>query len=151
MGDDDRKLSFSERDRLNREGGGRSQSGQARAEDERKSRDALSAADALFAGDKGREEEKGLTDAVRAAHGSADLPVACQAYLASLGPPSTHELASIFLDAGVKELSVMVLDGLLRQKAADGEVLDGGLKRQVRILSEDFDDDLASRAEELLE
>ena len=45
----------------------------------------------------------------------------------------------------------MVLDELLRQKAADGEVLEGGLKRQVRILSEEFDDDLASRAEELLE
>ena len=151
MGDDDRKLSFSERDRLNREGGGRPQSGQARAADERKSREALSAADALFAGDKGREEEKALTDAVRAAHGSADLPVACQTYLATLGAPTTHELASIFLDAGVKELSVIVLDELLRQKGEAGFVLDGGLKRQVRILSEDFDDDLASRAEDLLE
>ena len=48
-------------------------------------------------------------------------------------------------------MSIAVLDELLRQKAADELSLEGGLKRQIRILSEDFDDDLASRAEELLE
>ena len=44
-----------------------------------------------------------------------------------------------------------VLDDLLRQKDDATLEVEGGLKRQIRILSEDFDDDLASRAEELLE
>jgi hypothetical protein len=46
---------------------------------------------------------------------------------------------------------VAVLDSLSDQKQAGSLALGGGLKRQVRILSEDFDDDLASRAEALLE
>jgi hypothetical protein len=61
------------------------------------------------------------------------------------------ELASIFLDSGDKELGIAALDELLRKKVADDLELDGGLKRQIRILSQDFDDDLASRAEDLLD
>ena len=69
----------------------------------------------------------------------------------AIGVPTSLELASIFLDAGDKALSIEVLDALLRSKDAGGLVLEGGLKRQIRLLSEDFDDDLASRAEDLLE
>lgn len=151
MADDDHKLSFSERDRLRREGGGKPKGGQAREADEERSRQALQAADSLFAEDGRGEEGKALAAAVRAAHGSAGLPAACRAYFDELGSPTTAELISIFLDAGEKDLSVVVLDELLGQKAAGSLELEGGLKRQVRILSEDFDDDLASRAEELLE
>ena len=122
-----------------------------RAADEIRAQHALVAADALFSGDKGGEEGKALADAVRAAHGSSALVGACRDYVAGLGAPTSLELASIFLDAGEKDLSVSVLDELLRQKEADGLELEGGLKRQIRILSEDFDDDLASRAEDLLE
>jgi hypothetical protein len=152
MAGDDRKLTYSERDRLRREGGARPpRGGRARAEDERRNRDALNAADSLFSQEKGGEEGKELADAVRAAHGSPDLAAACRAYLDAIGPPKSVELASIFLDAGEKALSVTVLDDLLRQKDAGTLEVEGGLKRQIRILSEDFDDDLASRAEELLE
>ena len=108
-------------------------------------------ADALFTDEQGGQEGKALADAVREAHGTSGLAGACRAYLDALGAPSSLELASIFLDAGEKSLSVAVLDELLRQKAAQSLELDGGLKRQIRILSEDFDDDLASRAEDLLE
>lgn len=150
---DDRKLTYSERDRLRREGGGgRPKSGRARADDEERSREALKAADSLFLTDEpGGQEGKELAMAVRAAHGKPELAGACRAYLDEMGPPKTLDLVSIFLDAGDKAMSIAVLDELLRQKAADGLALEGGLKRQVRILSEDFDDDLASRAEELLE
>ena len=152
MSGDDRKLTYSERDRLRREGGsGRPRSGRARADEEKRSRHALQAADALFTDEKGGQEGKALADAVRAAHGSKDLASACTEYLDAVGPPRTLELASIFLDAGEKRLSVPVLDDLLRQKSEGTLELDGGIKRQIRILSEDFDDDLASRAEELLE
>lgn len=153
MADDDRKLTYSERDRLRREGGmgGRPRSGRARAEDEKRSRAAMAAADALFTDEQGGQAGKALADAVRAAHGTSDLTDACRAYLDGVGPPKDPQLLSIFLDADDKALRIEALDALLRQKAADALELDGGLKRQVRILSEDFDDDLASRAEELLE
>ncbi len=152
MAGDDRKLTYSERDRLRREGGGGPpRGGRARAEAEERNREALKVADALFTGEQGGQEGRELAVAVRAAHGSADLAATCRAYLAAIGPPQTTELASIFLDAGEKELSVTVLDDLLRQKDDGSLEVEGGLKRQIRILSEDFDDDLASRAEELLE
>lgn len=152
MAGDDRKLSYSERDRMRREsGGGGRRNPKQRAADEERSRQALEMADALFTDEKGGQEGKALAEAVRAAHGSPELADACRAYMAQVGPPGSASLASIFLDAGDKELSVPVLDELLRQKTAGKLELSGGLKRQIRILSEDFDDDLASRAEELLE
>lgn len=151
MADDDRKLSYSERDRLRREGGsGPPRTGRAREDDEKRSREALKSADALFTDEQGGQAGKALANDVRAAHGTAELPGACRAYLEAVGPPKSPELSSIFLDAGDKELSIAVLDELLRQKAAGSAALTGGLLRQIRLLSEDFDDDLASRAEDLL-
>jgi hypothetical protein len=152
MAGDDQKLTYSERDRMRREGGGRPKSGRARAQEEERSQEALKVADSLFTeATGGGQEGKALAAAVNEAHGTPELPGACRAYFAALGPPSSLTLASIFLDAGEKEMSVAVLDELLRQKDAGALDLDGGLKRQVRLLSEDFDDDLASRAEDLLE
>ena len=154
MAGDDRKLTYSERDRMRREGGGSGggpRGRQAKIEEERRSQDARVAADALFTEEAGGREAQPLADAVRAAHGSPELAVACRAYLEGVGPPKTAALASIFLDAGEKELSVLSLDALLGMKSAGTLELEGGLKRQIRILSQDFDDDLASRAEEILE
>ena len=150
MADDDRKLTYSERDRMRREGGGPAK-GRAAHEKAHASKAALAAADALFTDETGGQEGKALADAVREAHGTAELPGACRAYVEAIGVPASLELASIFLDAGEKALSIEVLDALLRSKDAGGLVLEGGLKRQIRLLSEDFDDDLASRAEDLLE
>lgn len=155
MADDDRKLSYSERDKLNRErgsgGGSRPQSGRARAADEERARQAMISAESLFSEQPGGDLGKELAKAVRAAHGTPDLPAACQAYVDELGAPANNELASIFLDSGQKDLGVLALDALLEKKAKGALEIEGGLKRQLRILSEDFDDDLASRAEELLE
>jgi len=153
MAGDDRKLSYSERDKLQREGGGSKgpRGGQAREVERLRTDAALTQAEAIFSGEKGGEEGKELADAVRAAHGSPELAAACRAYIEEFGSPTSVELASIFLDAGEKELSLKVLDTLLDLKAKGFLELDGGLKRQIRILSEDFDDDLASRAEDLLE
>jgi len=154
MAGDDRKLSYSERDRMRREGGGsggRPPGRRERVEEEKRSREALTVADSLFTTEKGGQVGKALADAVRAAHGSAELAKECRAYLEQIGPPLDLELVSIFLDAGDKELTICALDALLRLKSEDAAEIDGGLKRQIRILSEDFDDDLASRAEEILE
>ena len=155
MSNDGRKLSYSERDRLRREGGGqgggRGLNRQQRALEAERSRLALESADALFSGEQGGEAGKALAAAVREAHGTPGLAEACRSYLAEIGLPTAPDLASIFLDAGDKTISVSVLDALLAQKAKGALEIGGGLKRQIRILSEDFDDDLASRAEELLE
>ena len=152
MADDGRKLSYSERDRMRREGGKRErpQSGRDRDVEEKRSRLALAAADALFTDEKGGQAGKALASAVREAHGTKELAVACLAYLEQVGPPASGELASIFLDAGDKQVSLPVLDDLLRQKGEGRLELEGGLKSQIRLLSEDFDDELASRAEDLL-
>jgi hypothetical protein len=150
MADDDRKLTYSERDRMRREGGGPGK-GRAARDEAHASKAALAAADALFTDEAGGQEGKALADAVREAHGTADLLGSCRAYVEAIGVPTSLELASIFLDAGDKALSIQVLDALLRSVDEGGLVLEGGLKRQIRLLSEDFDDDLASRAEDLLE
>lgn len=152
MADDGRKLSYSERDRLRRDGGKRERpmSGRDRALEEKRSKLALAAAEELFTDEKGGQAGKALAKAVRDAHGTKELAGACRAYLERVGPPASSELASIFLDAGEKAISLPVLDELLRQKAAGRLELEGGLKRQIRLLSEDFDDALASRAEDLL-
>lgn len=155
MAGDDRKLSYSERDRLRREGKGAGRrekplSGRDRALEEKRARLALAAAEDLFTDEKGGGVGKNLADAARAAHGTKDLPAACRAYLDQVGPPASGELASIFLDAGDKAISLPVLDELLRLKGQGKLELEGGLRRQIRLLSEDFDDDLASRAEDLL-
>lgn len=152
MSGDGRKLSYSERDRMRREGGGGPRPNrEAQAVEAERSRQALESADALFSDEKGGEEGKALADAVRAAHGTPELAAACQAYIEALGAPASTELASIFLDAGDKAISVSTLDSLLRVKQKGRLEIGGSVKRQLRILSEDFDDDLASRAEELLE
>ncbi len=159
MSDDDRKLTYSERDRLLRErgrggggsaGSGRPRGARARAAEEKRARETLKVADALFTDERGGQAGKELAASVREAHGTPELAAACRAYLDALGPPTSVDLASIFLDAGEKSISLVVLDELLRQKESGDLDMGGGLKRQVRILSEDFDDDLASRAEDLL-
>lgn len=153
MSGDDRKLSYSERDKMRREGGhaGKPRGKRAQAEDARRTEAALKSADSLFTDERGGQEGKALADAVRAAHGTTELPAACRAYFDAVGAPGESGLASIFLDAGEKDLSIAVLDALQHKKEGAGLALEGGLKRQIRILSEDFDDDLASRAEDLLE
>ena len=152
MADDGRKLSYSERDRMRRDGGKRERpvSSRDREVEEKRSRLALAAAEDLFTDEKGGQAGKTLADAVREAHGTKDLPAACHAYLEKVGPPASGELASIFLDAGEKAISLPILDDLLRQKSLGKLEIEGGLKRQIRLLAEDFDDDLASRAEDLL-
>ncbi|MEZ4280775.1 MAG: hypothetical protein R3F21_14345 [Myxococcota bacterium] len=155
MANDGRKLSYSERDKMRREGGGagrreKPQSGHDRALEEKRSRLALAAAEELFTDEPGGQTGKALAKAVRDAHGTKDLAAACHAYLEKIGPPAASDLASIFLDAGDKAISLPVLDALLARKQAGTLELEGGLKRQIRLLSEDFDDALASRAEDLL-
>jgi len=156
MPDDDRpKLSYSERDRLlrDRKSGhaGPPRGRRAQEESVKATKAALAQADALFTDEKGGQKGKALASAVREAHGSDELPAACQAYFDEVGVPRDRELLSIFLDSGVRDLRVAALDALLAQKEAGSLDLGGGLKSQLRMLADEFDDAIASRAEEILE
>ncbi|MBK7951835.1 MAG: hypothetical protein IPK00_24495 [Deltaproteobacteria bacterium] len=155
MADDGRKLSYSERDRMRREGKGagrseRPQSGHDRALEEKRSRLALAAAEELFTDEKGGQLGKTLANAVREAHGSKGLAAACQAYLEKVGPPSTGELASIFLDAGRNRSACRCSSALLQQKGQGKLGSSRAAWRQIRLLGGFRRRGSPSRAEDLL-
>lgn len=155
MGNDDReKLSYSERDRLRRDraaghdrppqgaGGRRQQEGQREA--------ALKQAESVFSeegvGTRGDE----LAKVIRAAHGTAELPEACHAFVEEVGLPKSVDLLQIFIDTSDATLMVPALEALVARKEAGELDLSAGLKSQLRTLAEDPDDDIAGLSEDLL-
>lgn len=152
---DREKLSFAERDRRRRVGGRSGDEREPRNQIERERSDAaakqhLNAADDLFAGGKKAERER-LASAMRDAHGTPALADACRAFHAAGGLPEDPRLASLFLDAGDREVILLGYEAL-RAGAENGTVkLSGSLRSQLRILAEDSDDAVADGAEELLE
>lgn len=158
--DDDRpswvereKKSFSELDRMRRErrsGEPRPSSAAAQARATQAAKQYMKQIDGVFAGGKTEQLEE-LARAMRDARGTPGLAEACRAYRDAAGLPADARHISCFLDAGEREL---VVDGLeaLRQahEAGDLEVT-AGLRTQLRMLAEDPDDEVAERAEELIE
>ena len=153
MSDDRRTLSFSERDRLRREGrdgdgaprGRRAQQQQARATGA-----ALKDADALFALGKGGSRAAALAKEIRERHGTAELIPACQAYLDEIGVPVDPSLLALFLDTAEPALVVPALEALLEQKHAGSLEISSALRSQLRVLEQDRDDSVAGISEELL-
>ncbi len=155
--DDDRpRKSWSEIDRLREKGSsgsererrprGRHAEAQARRATERYVKEI----DSLFSSAEGGSETEPFIEAMRDAHGSGELPAACRAYRDAIGFPEDPELVSLFLDSGEQELVVGALEVLLAA-AGDGRVeLTGSLRSQVAVLAEDFDDAVASVAEDIL-
>ena len=156
-GNDDRpKLTYAERDKLRREGGhgpggARPKGRYAEARAERAQQEYVKELDKLFTSEKGGAEGESYATAVREAHGSSDLATACRAYLDNVGTPEDPALASCFLDSGESDLVVAALDALLAVQAAGGLEVSSGLRSQLRMLAQGFDNDAADRAEELLE
>jgi hypothetical protein len=154
LGSDDReKLSFSERDRLRREREAghdrpRGPGGRQRQEEQRDA--ALKMAESIFSeegvGSRGDE----LARAVRAAHGSAELPEACHAFVAEVGMPRSVDLLQIFIDSADPTLVVPALEALLQRKQSGELEISAGLKSQLRTLSSDPDDDVAGISEDIL-
>jgi len=159
--DDDRpswvereKKSFSDLDRMRREGRSdaerrpRSPAAQERATQATKQY--VQQIDGIFSSGKGEQLEK-LAQAMRDARGTPGLADACRAYRDAAGLPVDARHISCFLDAGEREL---VVDGLeaLRQVHEAGELeVTAGLRTQLRMLAEDSDDEVAEKAEELIE
>ena len=154
MGRDDReKLSYSARDRLRRDraAGHDSPRGHAAREHQEEQRDsALKQAESIFSEEGVGTQGDELAKAVRAAHGSAELPEACHAFVAEVGMPRSVDLLQIFIDTSDPLLSVPALECLLARKQAGDLELTAGLKSQLRTLCEDPDDDIAGLSEDLL-
>lgn len=155
--DDDRpreRLSWREIDR--RRGGARQ-----RPEDRPKSRDEIardSAAakaytkklDNLFVSAKGGAAGERLTREMREARGTPALADACRAYRGAVGIPEDPSLLTLFLDSGDPELVLAALVGLQAARGAGTLQPTSGLRTQLRMLSQDANDDVAEAAEELL-
>lgn len=105
----------------------------------------------LFAKGTNTSEGDVLARAVRDAQGSPGLAEACRAYLERVGPPQDPALASAFLDAPDRDLQLAALEALSEGLASGGPRPSGGLRAQLRMLSEGMDDELAEVAETVLD
>ena len=161
-GDDDRpgwvereKLSFSELDRRRREGRGGGERGPggpgARALSKDAARQYLKQVDHIFAKrGVGAEGEK-LIKAMRDAHGTPALADACRAVRDVLGVPDDPSDLALFLDCGDSEIVVAALEAARARCQAGTLHPSSGVRSQLRMLAQDFDDAVAEAAEELLE
>ncbi len=111
----------------------------------------LKDADKIFDDRAGGEEGERLAKTVRDAHGTPGLAEACRAYRAALGMPSNRSLLTLFLDSDDHELVLAGLDALSGAQRQAGLEVSAGLKSQLRVLAQGFDDAVAEAAEELLE
>jgi len=97
-------------------------------------------------GQSGNEHARRVLDAL----GTPDLDAACRAHLDAMGPPREPSLISAYLDARDRALRIAALRALETELEAGRVALTGGLLRQVRMLGEDLDDELAEAAEDVL-
>ena len=153
--DDDRpKPTFSERDRMRREGRQgepRPRGRWAEAEARRATEQYKRGLDGMFSTSEGGAEGAALAEAMRAAHGTPGLAAACTAYRDGVGWPAEAELLSLFFDCGERELVVGALETALEAIEAGRLEPSKGLRRQIASLAEDFDSAIADVAEEILE
>jgi len=162
MGDDDErpayhdrdKKSFAERDRMRRE----SRPGEARPRDPAAQRRSAAGAqaylkqlDQLFVGGPGGADGKRLARAMLDARGTPGLSDACRAYLDAVGPPREARLISCFLDTGDRELVCAGLEALRETRARAELEVSAGLLRQLRMLADGPDDEVAEHAEALMD
>jgi hypothetical protein len=157
--DDDRpdyldreKKSFSELDRLRREGGSGGDRPRGAAAEKRSaeaSREYRKEIDRMFGGRKEEVEKAGR--AMLDARATPELPAACRAFLEQAGPPAELRHVSCFLDSGEAELVRVGLEALASLHAAGSLEATPGLRTQLRMLVVDPDDEVAGAAEDLLE
>lgn len=154
MSDDRPKRTFSELDRMRREGGGPGEPRPRGKAAEARARQATSAylkeADKIFASGQGGAEGERLAAEIRQSHGTPELAGACRAYLEAVGPPRDPSLLSLFLDSGESELVVTALQTLLELRREGALEPTAGLRSQLRVLEQGFDDAVAEAAEDLL-
>ena len=146
------KLSFSERDRRRREGGGAREpraKGISKVKEEAVTKQYIKQLDGLFSKTKGGAEVEKLGAAIRVAHGTNGLADACRQYCEVAGFPEDAALLGMFLDSGDAELVIGGLKALQSAHEGGGFKASGGLRSQIRMLAEDPDDEVAELAEAL--
>lgn len=152
---DERKRSWKEIDQM-RDGSRRDDSDRPRgAASQQRSEQAtqsyLKELDKLFTSTGRSPEVEALVKGLRNAHGTPELPEVCRAFRDELGMPGEVGLLSIFLDSNDAELVVAALETLLALSAQGDIELGKGIQSQLRVLSQDFNNDIAEIAEEILE
>jgi hypothetical protein len=106
--------------------------------------------DRLFSKTQGGADAERLAKTLRAAHGTPGFADACRSYRDVLGIPADPVLLQLFLDARDRAL---VLEALRALEAAceEGRLSpSSGLRSQLRLLSQEPDDEVAEAAEGLL-
>jgi len=152
--DRDERPSWSEIDRMRdkaptqREREPRSPADRARAAEA--TRAYVKELDKLFS-DTGGGEGEALAKAVHDAHGSPELAAACRTFVEALGVPRDVALLQAFLDADDPSVVVPALEALRALQRAGELAASPGLRSQLRVLAQSFDDDVAGVAEEILE
>jgi hypothetical protein len=151
---DDRKPSWKEIDQM-RDGtrSGERNRPKGKAAEERSqqaTQQYLKEIDKLFSASGGGSEADALVKRLRDAHGTPELPEVCRAFREEVGLPRDASLLSIFLDSNQPDLVVDALGAILAL-LKEGELeMSKGMLSQLRVLAEDFNNDIAEVAEEIL-
>ncbi len=151
---DDKKPSWKEIDQMRdgtRSGDGNRPRGRAAEErTQQATQQYLKEIDKLFTATGGSAEAEALVKRLRDAHGTPELPEVCRSFRDEVGLPRDITLLSIFLDSNETELVVDALEAILALTKQDELELSKGMQSQLRVLAEDFNNDIAEVAEEIL-
>lgn len=106
--------------------------------------------DKLFTSGGRSEEAEALVKRLRDTHGTPELAEVCRTFREELGMPREIALLSIFLDSKEADLIVEALETLLLLVDAGDAEISKGVQSQIRVLSQDFNNDIAEVAEDIL-
>ena len=152
---DERKRSWKEidqmRDGTRREDRERPRNAAAQERSEQATQSYLKEIDKLFTSTGRSAEAEALVKSLRDAHGTPELPEVCRSFRDQLGMPDDTTLLSIFLDSNEPEFMVAALETLVTLLGSNEIELSKGIQSQLRVLAQDFNNDVAEIAEEILE
>jgi hypothetical protein len=152
---DERKRSWKEidqmRDGSRRDDRERPQNAAQQVRSDQATQTYLKEIDKLFTSSGASAESEALVKNLRDAHGTPELPEVCRLFRSELGMPREPALLSIFLDSNEPELVVSALQTIESLLAEDSIELGKGIQSQLRVLAQDFNNDIAEIAEEILD
>jgi hypothetical protein len=151
---DERKRSWAEIDRLRdgarRDDRDRPRNAASQARTEAATQTYLKEIDKLFSSTGRSAEANALVKRLRDAHGTPELANVCREFRDEVGLPRETALLSIFLDCNEPELVVDALSTLFALLEQEEIELGKGVQSQLRVLSQDFNNDIAEVAEDIL-
>ena len=152
---DERKRSWKEidqmRDGTHRGEHERPRNAAAQERSEQATQTYLKEIDKLFTSTGRSAEAEALVKSLRDAHGTSELPEVCRTFRDQLGMPREAVLLSIFLDSNEPEFVIPALETLGVLLSSNEVELSKGIQSQLRVLAQDFNNDIAEIAEEILE